>query len=408
MFAAIRLRNWRQFSSVEIALDSPMTVITGANGSGKTTILHILSRHFGWNLPWTSTRSKRSEKRFWADAREEWMEKATAQPDSISIGEIEYKSGGVCTLHVPFEVSEQYSVSYDNQQEVPGIHIPSHTQPFSFQKIDNIPTDPKTSAQQFQEYQSLLIQLYNANRSQSPGKAIKSSIIALAVFGYGNQAVLENPEFRDIFDRLQEALRILLPKDLGFERIVVRMPDVLLMTTSGTFSLDSISGGIGALIGIAWQILMYGLDKGDFVITFDEPENHLHPAMQRELLGNLERAFPRAHFIIATHSPFIVTSNPHASIYCLKYVNAKVIAEKLTNKQLSGDYNETLRDVLGVPVTIPPWVEMAISELYRRVTEQGVTKDTLAEFRRQLQDLGLYPQLPFVADMLEGKDAQAN
>ena len=405
MFAAIRLRNWRQFSSVNLRLDSPMTVITGANGSGKTTILHILSRHFGWNLPWTSTRTKRSERRFWADAHEEWIEQATPRPNSITIGEIEYANGGVCTLHVPTEVSEQYSVSYDNQQNVPGIHIPSHTQPFSFQKIESIPTDPKTSAQQFQEYQSLLIQLYNANKSQNPGKAIKSSLIALAVFGFGNQAVMENTEFRDIFVRLQEALRILLPREIGFQRMEVRMPEVFLMTTTGMFSLDSISGGIGALVGIAWQILMYGLDKGDFVVTFDEPENHLHPAMQRELLGNLERAFPRAHFIISTHSPFIVTSNPHATIYCLKYADGKVVSEQLTDKQRSGDYNDTLRDVLGVPVTIPPWVESTIAELYRRVTQQGVTHESIAEFRHQLQELGLYPQLPFVADKLEAKDA---
>lgn len=405
MFAAIHVYNWRQFLEVDLYLDHPMTVITGANGSGKTTILNILSRHFGWNLPWTATRTSKSMRKFWNDAYAEWEESAVPKQGSVKIGEIEYRNGGTCELMVPNEVREQYSVSYQNEQQVPGTHIPSHAQPFSYQKVEQIPTDPKSSAQQFQEYQNLQMQLYQSSKTQNPGKAIKSSIIALAVFGFGNEAVAPNAEYREVFNDLQRALQILLPKDLGFNRIEVRMPDVVLVTDTGVFSFDSISGGIGVLIGIAWQILMYGLDKQEFVVTFDEPENHLHPAMQRDLLSNLEKAFPRARFIISTHSPFIITSNPHAKIYCLKYQNNRVVSQLLPNEQLSGDYNETLRDVLGVPVTIPKWVESTITELYRRATADGVTTKSMQEFRQKLQELGLYPQLPQVADKLGKNNA---
>lgn len=293
MFAALHLHDWRHFAEVDLPLDSPMTVITGANGSGKTTILAILSKHFGWNLPWTATRSTRSERRFWADAYSEWQDVAVSKSNSIPIGTITYENGAQCELTVPASVDSQYEVAYRNQQTVLGLHIPSHTQPFSFQKLDSIPTDPKSSALQFQEFQALLIQLYSASRSHNPAKAIKSSIVSLAVFGYGNQAVAENSEFKELFEKLQKALRILLPTELGFERIEIRMPEVVLVTRTGTFSLDAVSGGIGVLIGIAWQLLMYGIDKHTFVATFDEPENHLHPAMQRQLLPNLERAFPR-------------------------------------------------------------------------------------------------------------------
>jgi hypothetical protein len=247
--------------------------------------------------------------------------------------------------------------------------------------------------------------MYQSARAQNPGLIIKSSLIALAVFGYGNNAVVENPEFVEIFEVFQEALRILLPAKIGFERLEIRMPDIVLITNGGDFPLDSVSGGIGALIGIAWQILMYGIDKQEFVVTFGEPENHLHPAMQRELLPNLVKAFPKTKFIISTHSPFIVTSSPHANIYVLKFEDSKVTSRHLEKTELSGDYNETLQEILDVPLTIPKWVEQTVKELYKKAIKDGVTEASVGAFKRDLQDLGLYPQLPKIVQELENKDA---
>ena len=44
-FESIRLHKWRQFQEIDIDLSSRVTILTGANGSGKTTILTLLSRH---------------------------------------------------------------------------------------------------------------------------------------------------------------------------------------------------------------------------------------------------------------------------------------------------------------------------------------------------------------------------
>src|SRR3546814_16405068 len=54
-FNKIHIERWRQFECVDIDLSHQTTVLKGSNGSGKTSILNILSRHFGWNLLFVST-----------------------------------------------------------------------------------------------------------------------------------------------------------------------------------------------------------------------------------------------------------------------------------------------------------------------------------------------------------------
>ena len=50
MFKSLEIHNWEQIERIEIQLHPRLTILTGANGSGKTTILNILSRHFGWDI----------------------------------------------------------------------------------------------------------------------------------------------------------------------------------------------------------------------------------------------------------------------------------------------------------------------------------------------------------------------
>jgi len=48
-FKQIKIREWQQFQSINIDFHERLTVLTGANGSGKTTILNLLATHFGWD-----------------------------------------------------------------------------------------------------------------------------------------------------------------------------------------------------------------------------------------------------------------------------------------------------------------------------------------------------------------------
>jgi predicted ATP-binding protein involved in virulence len=55
MFKKITLQRWRQFRNIEINFHPRLTVLTGANGADKTTLLNLVSRHFGWDATFIST-----------------------------------------------------------------------------------------------------------------------------------------------------------------------------------------------------------------------------------------------------------------------------------------------------------------------------------------------------------------
>lgn len=403
-FTKLKLTDWRQFQAIDIDLSRQTTVLTGANGCGKTTILNVLSHHFGWNVNFVSTpfMGGKRKKKFFSDIRRLFKNEQSEEAGAIGVGEITYSNGVVAKLLTPAGRSEnpQYQLTYQNKQPVVGMHIPSHRPAITYQQVAQIPTNPKNNQQHYQEFQQLLLQTYGSANVRNPGLVLKQSLISLALFGAGNEFVQGNVEYRELFESFQRILSLVLPHSIGFRKLEVRMPDVVLVTDSGDFSLDAMSGGVSSLFGIAWQIHMYGADKAGCTVIIDEPENHLHPSMQRTLLPNLEKAFPEYRFVVATHSPFIVTSNPNANVFGLLHNEAsQVFSEHLEHADLASTPDRVLREILDVPTTIPVWVENEIKAVLGRYAGLPDNEEKVKAIFTELQRLGVSESLSgFVGD----------
>jgi predicted ATP-binding protein involved in virulence len=391
-FKKIRLSGWRQFGSVDIEFDSDITVLTGPNGCGKTTILNVLARHFGWNINFISTPyiGKKTKKKLWSDIWSSFQAESESTSTQTQVGTIEYSNGNECKLVVPVQNKAQYQLQYQDQQGLVGLNIPSHRPIMSYFQLQNIPTNPKTNQQQHQEFQQLLFQAYGSDNVRNPGIILKQSLISLALFGTGNEHVQPNPEFRSLFDDFQKVLRVVLPESIGFKKLEIRSPDIVLITESGDFPLDAMSGGVSAIFGMAWQIHMYGADKEGCTVIIDEPENHLHPSMQREFLTLLRQAFPKFKFIISSHSPFVISSDPHASVYALVYNDEKrIVSKRLTNADLTGSPNKILKEILDVPTTLPLWVEDEIRSILSKYEGESDNEGKAEKILEELKSLGL-------------------
>ncbi|GEN65240.1 hypothetical protein AOE01nite_34640 [Acetobacter oeni] len=223
----------------------------------------------------------------------------------------------------------------------------------------------------------------------------------MATFGPGNRNLAGNPELEKTFCDFEDALRVVLPESLGFQRLIVKIPDIILVTVSGEFVLDASSGGIMSLIDLVWQIFLYSRGKSEFTVVLDEPENHLHPSMQRSIIQSLVTAFPCAQFIIATHSPFVVSSVKDAFVYVLRYDvessrDVRTVSSLLLDQfSRAGTASDILREALGVPVTMPMWAEEELHRIALDFRINDLTEASIGELRQRLQEAGLeefYPE----------------
>ncbi|WP_233491867.1 AAA family ATPase [Nioella nitratireducens] len=348
----------------------------------------------------------------------DWLMNKLARPESsneVAVGKIHYSSGEVGEIRVPSQNAIQYGINVTPQPAVQGVHIDSHRPPSVYKQVPHIPTSAINKSNIAQSLNKELRQFYQSGSSREGTLFhIKSALIAMSLFGHGNETMEADYELIDLFKGFEEKLRIILPKSLGFERLIIRMPEVLLSTRSGDFVVDAASGGVIKLFEITWQIYFFSQQKKHFVVTMDEPENHLHPSMQRTFLRNLMDAFPKSQFIVVTHSPFIVSSVKDSSVYVLNYVDvegitepgfdedqsvrglmgARVDSQKLDTVNRAGTAAQILREALGVSTTIPQWADERTKEIIEGYKNQPITSEALDRLTAQLESEGLVSEIP--------------
>lgn len=421
MFKRLIIKEWRQFSDIDIYFHPHLTVLTGANGAGKTTILNLLATHFGWNSQFVSSyiKDKRTGVSRYSNSISQLEEmikrifiKKPVESDRIpnnQIGEIQYGNDGIASLTLPDSVNQTYSANIKNQQSIPGLYINSHRPTFPYRAIKTIPTQVMNRDQIYKKYygfmQTFVFDTYRDPNTISATSLIKETIASLAMFGYGNQAVSSNAEARNLFEGYEDILRKVLPPKLGFKNIQVDIPEVCMFTQSGTFPIDAVSGGISSIIDITWQLFMYADPTQKFVAVIDEPENHLHPELQKSLLHNLIKAFPNVQFIVATHNPFMISAEKDSNVYVLNYNEEnKVHSIMLDYVNRAGTSNAILREVLGIGSSMPFWAEEMLTEIIKKYGAFELTKENLDNLRNELTEIGLNGYIPeTIAKVAEGK-----
>lgn len=398
IFSNLDLREWRQFANIDIDFHPRLTIVAGANGAGKSTILRLLSQHFGLqnSLLATPTITKAGIRRYLAGVFS--FGRSDPEPQSRrTVGSLLYTDGERTELVVSNDEQITYSVQMPGMRSVPGLFINSHRPVSGYQAISSIPANAITVEQAYQMYNQEVQSKYNnAYTPFSPTYRIKEAIVSMATFGPGNRNVQKNVILDQTYEDFKEMLRKVLPPSIGFRDINVRIPDVVLVTDSGDFVLDAASGGLMALVDLAWQMFLYSRGKEEFVTVIDEPENHLHPSMQRTIIPSLLSAFPTTQLIVATHSPFIVSSVRDSSVYVLRYANEKkgmvnnsVYSQRLDNIDKAASASDILRSVLGVPITLPLWAEEKVERIASNFKLDRLDSEAIANIRVQLEAAGL-------------------
>ena len=136
------------------------------------------------------------------------------------------------------------------------------------------------------------------------------------------------------------------------------------------------------------------LKKMNGVVIIDEIEQHLHPKLQSSIFPSLKDNFPHVQFIVATHSPLVLSSSKSKALF---------LENGLTNeRKLYGWLAEDVYTEMGKKHRRAPEIEEKLSEfnsLYRKKIEDNMNEQDEENFKRIYKQLKA--ELPLEDPVLE-------
>lgn len=278
----IHIEKVRHLKNLDIELsdtERKHLILAGKNGSGKTSLLEAM----------------RDEVEFYQDI--------VAPYKAAS----EYRAQKELA-----NVSTFFSKHIDKLSDIMFIYVPARRSAFSIPKaIEEMQVTEKTSIK------------------QSVSKEFLNYILSLDYQLYGAKADNDRELEKSLtkwFDNFLNALRNIYDcMELKLQRDAKKLSFTIKMPGREPFALNEMSDGYTAFLNIVMELLMRFEIAGaavDYeksaIAMIDEIEAHLHVELQKRVLPFLTQMFPNVQFIVATHSPFVMTSLENAIVYDLE------------------------------------------------------------------------------------------
>jgi predicted ATP-binding protein involved in virulence len=443
----IAIENFRGIKKLDLDLTSPVTVLVGENGAGKSSILDCLATLLSWyparmrspkgggarikqkdiSLGEHITRTTASAI-FQGDEIKEWS-LATARKGSGKSGTSQIKDLGkeaenqaalMIMGHAPIVFTSgpdgiRSGLTSSNQS----VDSPSH----------DFTGNPETSTP--------LIVHYSVNRAvleiplRVRGRidladpflafdgAFEAKINFRSFFAWFRQredlehekrigqlegTALPKPQtIEDFFvDHQLEAVRQAIEKLTGFSNLKVRRdPLHMELTKNGkTFWIDHLSDGEKCLLALAGDLArrlatLSGKHLKDplqnrGVVLVDEIDLHLHPKWQREIIPKLVATFPNCQFVVTTHSPQVIGDIKPECVFLLRQEEGNV-----TLAHPEESYGQTsdriLEDIMDVPARRED-IKMEFRSLFDLIS-QGELKKAKEKVNKLREEVINAPEL---------------
>ena len=350
----VEIENYRVIERLELPLDPSLTVLHGANGDGKTSVLSAIAAGLGGIARWlpdvsgvgfrdTDLRDtqplrvalKATDGTEW-DRRKGGPRRTVAQrrlKDTIEAVVAADRSGGE-PLDLPI------AAFYDTERAVAELprDLPPTAKEFPRYAALEGALAPKANFREFfkwfymMENQELRLQKRRGRDYQLPELRGVRTAIERIVPGVSNPRIeLRPPCFAVSVAREDGALEEL--------------------------ELDQMSGGYRIMLALAADLarrMAQGnphLDdplRSEAIVLIDEVDLHLHPAWQQRVLPDLTRTFPNAQFIVSTHSPQVLTTVHPEQIVRLSRDDGRIVADEATGPTYGAEAGAVLSATMGV------------------------------------------------------------
>lgn len=306
-------------------------ILTGKNGSGKTSVLDSLAAFFDFlvgrnfyskeelqenmnilsrNLPnGTTEENKRYVQRnnesiaVWEKEMRHWTEGAVTSCSSFATLREKYADG-------------QFILAYYKADRLSKVEVSS--------TIENIQLKDK----------------YQLN--ETPGTKLVKYMVgmkATQAFALQKKDTGRAAEIEEWFSRFEGILKkVFDDSSLRLDFNIDNFQFHILQDNREPFDFNTMSSGYSAVFDIINDLMMRMERKKNYstegIVLIDEIETHLHLELQRVILPFLTELFPNIQFIVTTHSPFVLNSIDNAVIYDLE--TQKLVENGLANYPYDG------------------------------------------------------------------------
>jgi predicted ATP-binding protein involved in virulence len=134
--------------------------------------------------------------------------------------------------------------------------------------------------------------------------------------------------------------------------------NLVLIENDKELDFDVLPDGLKSLISWIGDLLMrldsleWGNNEPIFdrpiILFLDEIEIHLHPAWQRKVLPVVQKLFKNSQIFVSTHSPFVVNSVDDAWVYKLELENGKAKVAEIVRSEDGISYQTVLSEIFGI------------------------------------------------------------
>lgn len=296
--SGIMIENVRHLRNIMINIsdEKPMhLILTGKNGSGKTSVLEAMSSYFNYII--------------------------TANDfEGVPVGAVVWKEefddddkvvdGIILKLHQSHKVLEemskkgQFIIAYYKDKRTFQAELPEHVEKVKLKDRYKISENP---GRLFIKY--LLDMKVTEALARNNGNSKKADRIKAWFSNFERllQRIFEDPSLKLIFE--EDTFSFLIQEK-----------------NRELFDFYSLSSGFAAILDIVLDLMLrmeaHNHKSFDFsmsgIVLIDEIETHLHIDLQRSILDLLTTLFPNIQYIITTHSPYILNAVEDCVIYDLE------------------------------------------------------------------------------------------
>ncbi|MCE1246716.1 MAG: AAA family ATPase [Firmicutes bacterium] len=361
----ITLENAACFDKITIPFGENITVLTGTNGTGKTTVLNAIVGMFtlGIRIPFVPGKDTQI---YQDEHLKEIINKQSrlfplSRIDDSTIIKLEIN---ICDKNFINKVDLRKR-KYLTEQPVgdilvdfryPEVLLPIGTNRIIVDKPILGPLSLKGNEQGRELEQGMeLIRLIGS----SLGFSIMDFKQWLVNQDYLDLQAKQKGSRNKALDYFRENLAKIMPPEQSITLKEIVDMEPVFSTRTGDVPIGALSSGFQSVLSIYWNILynllnLYPQSENPFlenaVAVIDEVDAHLHPEWQQIIVHSLRTLFPNVQFIMATHSPLVVSGCGKNEAVFLKYddENKCVVIDKdapenpkgwLVESLLTGPFN---------------------------------------------------------------------